>query len=60
VNDGGWAQTGSCRTFHIDPSGRMLVAAHNVPMLVRDGAGVKTVPVDTRDQIMFWMGMVPL
>jgi 6-phosphogluconolactonase len=70
-----------CRTFHIDPSGRMLVAAHNVPVLVRDGAGVKTVPaclsvfriepdgkldfvrkynVDTRDQIMFWMGMVRL
>jgi 6-phosphogluconolactonase len=33
-----------CRTFHIDPSGRMLVAAHNVPVLMRDGAGVKTVP----------------
>ena len=70
-----------CRTFHIDPSGRMLVAAHNVPVLVRDGAGVKTVPaclsvfrigpdgtlefvrkydVDTRDKIMFWMGMAPL
>ncbi len=70
-----------CRTFHIDPSGRMLVAAHNVPVLVRDGAGVTTVPaclsvfrigpdgtldfvrkygVDTRDTIMFWMGMVPL
>lgn len=70
-----------CRTFHIDPSGRLLVAAHNVPLLVRDGANVKTVPaclsvfrilrdgtlefvrkydVDTRDQILFWMGMVPL
>ena len=70
-----------CRTFHIDPSGRMLVAAHNVPVLARDGAGVNTVPaclsvfrispdgtlgfvrkydVDTRDKIMFWMGMVPL
>jgi 6-phosphogluconolactonase len=68
-----------CRTFHIDPSGLMLVAAHNAPVLVRDGAGVKTVPaclsvfrigndgklgfvrkydVDTRDKIMFWMGMV--
>jgi 6-phosphogluconolactonase (cycloisomerase 2 family) len=33
-----------CRCFHIDPSGRMLVAAHNVPMQVRDGAGVKTLP----------------
>jgi 6-phosphogluconolactonase (cycloisomerase 2 family) len=70
-----------CRTFHIDPSGRMLVAAHNVPVLVRDGVGVKRVPaclsvfrvgpdgtldfvrkydVDTRDKIMFWMGMVAL
>jgi 6-phosphogluconolactonase (cycloisomerase 2 family) len=70
-----------CRTFHIDPTGRMLVAAHNVPVLVRDGAGVKRVPaclsvfragpdgkldfvrtydIDTRDKIMFWMGMVPL
>jgi 6-phosphogluconolactonase (cycloisomerase 2 family) len=70
-----------CRCFHIDPSGRMLVAAHNVPMVVRDGSGVKTVPaclsifriaddgkltfvrkldVDTRGQVMFWMGMVPL
>jgi 3-carboxy-cis,cis-muconate lactonizing enzyme. len=26
------------RTFHIDPSGRMLVAQHNLPMDVRDGA----------------------
>jgi 6-phosphogluconolactonase len=33
-----------CRTFHIDPSGRMLVAAHNVPVLARDGAVVKAVP----------------
>jgi 6-phosphogluconolactonase (cycloisomerase 2 family) len=33
-----------CRCFHIDPSGRMLVAAHNVPMQVRDGTGVKTLP----------------
>src|SRR5258705_8301188 len=31
------------RTFHIDPSGRMLVAQHNLPVLVRDGSGVKTV-----------------
>ncbi len=37
-----------CRTFHIDPSGRMLVAAHNVPVLVRDGAGVKTGPACSR------------
>ncbi len=59
----------------------MLVAAHNVPVLVRDGSTVTTVPaclsvfrigtdgrldfvrkyhVDTRDRIMFWMGMVAL
>ena len=31
------------RTFHIDPSGRMLVAQHNLPVNARDGAGVKTV-----------------
>jgi 6-phosphogluconolactonase len=33
-----------CRTFHIDPSGRMLVAAHIRPLLVRDGATVRQVP----------------
>jgi 6-phosphogluconolactonase len=33
-----------CRTFHIDPSGRMLVAAHIRPMFVREGAGVRQVP----------------
>ena len=33
-----------CRTFHIDPSGRMLVAAHIRPMFVREGAGVRHVP----------------
>jgi DNA-binding beta-propeller fold protein YncE len=33
-----------CRTFHVDPSGRLLVAAHNVPLPVRDGASVRTVP----------------
>ena len=32
------------RTFHIDPSGRLLVAAHITAMQVRDGAGVRTVP----------------
>jgi 6-phosphogluconolactonase len=32
------------RTFHIDPGGRMLVAQHNLPVNVREGAGVKTVP----------------
>ena len=32
------------RTFHIDPSGRMLVAQHNLPVDVRDGDNVRTVP----------------
>jgi 6-phosphogluconolactonase len=32
------------RTFHIDPSGRMLVAEHNAPVNVKDGDAVKTVP----------------
>jgi 6-phosphogluconolactonase (cycloisomerase 2 family) len=32
------------RTFHIDPSGRLLVAEHNLPVNVRDGDAVKTVP----------------
>jgi len=32
------------RTFHIDPGGRMLVAQHNLPMDVRDGDKVRTVP----------------
>jgi 6-phosphogluconolactonase len=32
------------RTFHIDPSGRLLVAEHNLPVKVRDGDDVKTVP----------------
>ena len=31
------------RTFHIDPSGRMLVAQHNLPVDVRDGDHVRTV-----------------
>jgi 6-phosphogluconolactonase (cycloisomerase 2 family) len=31
------------RTFHIDPSGGMLVAQHNLPMDVRDGDRVRTV-----------------
>jgi 6-phosphogluconolactonase (cycloisomerase 2 family) len=33
-----------CRTFHIDPSGRLLVAAHIRPLLVREGAQVRNVP----------------
>jgi 6-phosphogluconolactonase len=32
------------RTFHIDPSGRLLVAQHNLPVNVRDGDAVRTVP----------------
>ena len=32
------------RTFHIDPSGRMLVAQHNLPVNVQDGNAVKTLP----------------
>ena len=31
------------RTFHIDPSGRLLVAEHNLPVNVRDGDSIKTV-----------------
>ena len=31
------------RTFHIDPGGRLLVAQHNLPVNVRDGAVVRTV-----------------
>jgi 6-phosphogluconolactonase len=30
------------RTFHIDPSGRMLVAQHNLPVKVREGDSVRT------------------
>jgi 6-phosphogluconolactonase (cycloisomerase 2 family) len=30
------------RTFHIDPSGRMLVAQHNLPVDVREGNTVRT------------------
>src|SRR5438876_164552 len=33
-----------CRTFHIDASGRMLVAAHITGLAVRDGAAVRDVP----------------
>ncbi len=33
-----------CRTFHIDPSGRCLVAAHIMPLPVREGATLHTVP----------------
>jgi 6-phosphogluconolactonase len=33
-----------CRTFHIDPSGRMLVGAHIKALPVRDGAAIRIVP----------------
>jgi 6-phosphogluconolactonase len=33
-----------CRTFHMDPSGRMLVAAHIRGLLVREGSTVREVP----------------
>jgi 6-phosphogluconolactonase (cycloisomerase 2 family) len=32
------------RTFHLDPGGRLLVAQHNLPVDVRDGDTVRTVP----------------
>src|SRR5712664_1433094 len=32
------------RTFHIDSSGRLLVAQHNLPVDVRDGAAIRTIP----------------
>lgn len=32
------------RTFHIDPSGRLLVAEHNLPVTVRVGNRLKMVP----------------
>ncbi|MGH7115867.1 MAG: lactonase family protein [Stellaceae bacterium] len=33
-----------CRTFHIDPSGQVLVAAHIMGLLVKDGGAVREVP----------------
>src|SRR6185295_9417016 len=33
-----------CRTFHIDPSGRMLVAAHIMALPVREGDAIRIVP----------------
>ena len=33
-----------CRTFHIDPSGRLLVAAHIMGLAVRDGTTIRDVP----------------
>jgi len=34
----------SARTFALDPSGRILVAANQIPLMVRDGSNVRTVP----------------
>jgi 6-phosphogluconolactonase len=34
------------RTFALDPSARMLVATNVEPKLMRDGAGVKTIPAN--------------
>ena len=33
-----------CRTFHIDPTGRLLVAAHIMGLSVKDGAATRAVP----------------
>jgi 6-phosphogluconolactonase len=33
-----------CRTFHIDPSGRLLVAAHIMALPVREGSSIRVVP----------------
>jgi 6-phosphogluconolactonase len=33
-----------CRTFHIDPTGRLLVAAHIMGLPVRENGGVRFVP----------------
>jgi 6-phosphogluconolactonase len=33
-----------CRTFHIDPSGQVLVAAHITGLPVQDGAAIREVP----------------
>jgi hypothetical protein len=41
------------RTFHIDPSGRLLVAEHNLPVNVQDGDTVKRVPAGL---LVFRMG----
>ena len=31
-------------TFHLDPSGRLLVAQHNLPVNVREGDTIRTLP----------------
>jgi 6-phosphogluconolactonase (cycloisomerase 2 family) len=35
-----------CRTFHIDASGRLLVAAHIMALPVREGTAIRTVPAN--------------
>jgi 6-phosphogluconolactonase len=35
-----------CRTFHIDPSGRMLVAAHIMALPVNEGGAIRIVPAN--------------
>jgi 6-phosphogluconolactonase len=35
-----------CRTFHIDPSGKLLVAAHIVSLPVKTDAGLRDVPAN--------------
>lgn len=32
------------RTFHIDPSGRLMVVQHNLPVNVREGSEIRTLP----------------
>ena len=32
------------RTFHIDPSGRLLVAQHNLPVNVKEGDAIRLMP----------------
>jgi 6-phosphogluconolactonase (cycloisomerase 2 family) len=32
------------RTFHVDPSGRLLVAQHNLPVNVKEGNAIRTLP----------------
>jgi 6-phosphogluconolactonase len=55
------------RSFHIDPSGRLLVAQHNLPVDIRDGDAVRTIPaglsvfrIGDDGKLMFWLGMVQL
>ncbi len=33
-----------CRTFHIDPSGQVLVAAHIMGLPVKDGGAIREAP----------------